>query len=154
MAGPDRDGSSSRAEPKLQRSLGLPSLSFYGIGLILGAGVYSVIGAAAAEAGAALWLSFAIGGAAALLTGLSYAELATTFPRAAAEFVYLGKAIPESRWPAAVVGLVLAIAAAATAATVALAFAGYLATFVDVPHALTAAAVLIVFTAVNAIGLR
>lgn len=39
---------------ELRRTLGLPSLSFYGIGLILGAGVYSVIGVATAEAGAAV----------------------------------------------------------------------------------------------------
>ena len=59
----------------LRRSLGLGSLTFYGVGLILGAGIYSILGEAAGIAGEALWLSFLLGGLAALLTGLSYAEL-------------------------------------------------------------------------------
>ncbi len=64
--------------------LGLAPLTFYAVGMILGAGIYSVIGKAAAQAGHALWLSYAAAGAA-LFTGLSYAELATTYPRAGAE---------------------------------------------------------------------
>ncbi len=56
------------------------SLVFYGVGVILGAGIYSILGEAAGVAGEALWWSFLLGSLAALLTGLSYAELATMFP--------------------------------------------------------------------------
>ena len=59
---------------ELKRSLGLPLLTFYGIGVILGAGIYSVIGVAAGQAGNALWLSFLLSGIVAFLTGLSYAQ--------------------------------------------------------------------------------
>ena len=72
---------------ELQRTLGLPALCFYAIGMILGAGIYSVVGKAAGAAGYGLWLSFAIGAVAAGLTGMSYAELATAFPKAGAEYV-------------------------------------------------------------------
>jgi len=65
----------------------LGSLVFYGVGLTLGAGIYSILGEAAGTAGKALWLSFLLGSLAALLTGLSYAELATMFPKAGAEYV-------------------------------------------------------------------
>ena len=58
----------------LQRSLGLGSLTFYGVGVILGAGIYSILGEAAGVAGEALWWSFLLASLAALLTGLSYAE--------------------------------------------------------------------------------
>ena len=70
---------------ELRRSLGLGSLSFYGVGVILGAGIYSILGEAAGVAGEALWWSFLLASLGAHLTGLSYAELATMFPQAGAE---------------------------------------------------------------------
>ena len=139
---------------ELRRTLGLASLSFYGIGAILGAGVYSVIGVATAEAGAAVWQSFALGSFAALLTGLSYAELATAYPKAGAEFVYIGAAFPRARWLATLVGLVLVAGAAATAATVAVAFGSYLSNFANVPVWLAAVALLAAATALCVFGLR
>ncbi len=72
----------------LKRSLGLPMLTFYGTGMILGAGIFSVIGKAAAETKESLWLGFIFASIAALLTALSYAELSTMFPKAGAEFIY------------------------------------------------------------------
>lgn len=71
----------------LRRRLGAGALTFYGVGLILGAGIYSILAEAAGLAGAALWQAFLLGSLAALATGLSYAELATMFPRAGAEYV-------------------------------------------------------------------
>ena len=52
-----------------------------------------------------LWLSFIIGAIVALLTGFSYAEMTTSFPRAGAEYLYLRRAFPKSDWAAFVVGL-------------------------------------------------
>jgi APA family basic amino acid/polyamine antiporter len=60
-----------------------------GIGIILGAGIYALIGKGAALAGNALWLSFTISAGIAVLTGLSYAELSAMFPKAGAEFEYV-----------------------------------------------------------------
>jgi amino acid transporter len=136
----------------LRPTLGVASLTFYAVGMILGAGVYSVIGAAAGLAGAAVWASFAIGALAALLTGLSYAELATMFPRAGAEYVYLREAVPESRWPAVTVGGLLILSRVATATTVSLAFAGYLQTMLPVWPPAVAAALLAAATLVNIVG--
>src|SRR5688572_16791410 len=117
----------------LRRTLGLPSLTFYAVGMILGAGIYTVVGAAAGVAGAALWISFALGAVVALLTGLSYAELATMFPKAGAEYVYLHEALPGWRWLGVIVGILLILSGVATASTVSLAFGGYLRELVDVP---------------------
>ena len=138
----------------LKRALGLPALTFYGVGVILGAGIYSVLGAAAGRAGHALWLSFAISSLVAVLTALSYAELATAYPLASAEFTYLRRAVP--RWPglALVTGLLVALSGAATAATVAIAFASYLRTFLDVPPALVAWGLLAAATALNVVGVK
>jgi APA family basic amino acid/polyamine antiporter len=138
----------------LKRSLGLAGLSFYGLGIILGAGIYSVLGVAAGRAGDALWMAFAASGVVALLTALSYAELATTYPIAGAEFAYLRRAVP--RWPAIalVTGLLVALSGAATSATVSIAFAGYLRSFVDVPPAIVAWALLAAAAALNLFGVR
>lgn len=138
----------------LSRTLGLPMLIFYGTGMILGAGIYSIIGKAAALTGETLWLGFIFAGISAVLTALSYAELSTMFPKAGAEFVYLREAFKKRKWIGSTAGIAIAISGAATAATVALAFAGYLNQFVESPQALVALAVLIVFSGIAIVGIR
>src|SRR5687767_11183024 len=127
----------------LRKSLGFPSLAFYGIGAIIGAGIYSVIGAAAGKAGPALWISFLLGALVAALTALSYAELATMFPRAGAEYVYVRKAAPALGLAAFLVGALVALTAATTSATVALAFGGYVRVFLEIPAWISAACLLL-----------
>lgn len=139
---------------QLRRSLGLTSLVFYGVGTIIGAGIYSVIGAAAGEAGSLLWVSFALAAVVALITALSYAELASMIPKAGAEYQFLKRAFPGRPFIAFMGGWLIALNAAATAATVALAFAGYLDVFLPAPHILTAFALLAFCTAINIAGIR
>jgi basic amino acid/polyamine antiporter, APA family len=139
---------------ELKRALGLSGLSFYGLGIIIGAGIYSVIGAAAGTAQEGLWLSFVLGGIVAFLTGLSYAELATTFPEAGAEYVYLRHALPRYPLSSFMIGFILSIAAASTAAAVSLAFAGYLQIFVQFPVWVLAMALLIAATILNIAGIQ
>ena len=129
-------------------------LTFYGTGMILGAGIYSIIGQAADLAGAGVWQGFALAAVAALLTALSYAELATLFPKAGGEYVYLRNAFPRKRWIAATTGILMTFAGCATAATVALAFSSYLQYFVSAPRFLVAGSLLAFFTAVNIFGIK
>jgi amino acid transporter len=152
-------GPSSGALPggtggELRRALGLGGLTFYGVGLILGAGIYSILGEAAGLAGEALWLAFLVGSVAALLTGLSYAELATMFPRAGAEYVYVRAAWPRLEWLPGTLGWVLVLAGLATTATVSLAFAGYAATFVALPAWALAGGLVLAAVALNLVGVR
>jgi APA family basic amino acid/polyamine antiporter len=140
--------------PGLRRVLSLPATVFYGVGQILGAGIYSIIGAAAGEAGTALWWAFLVAAAVAFLTSLSYAELATAYPEAGAEYVYLRRAVPEVPAAAAVVGLIIVVAGVATASTVSLAFGGYLRLFLAIPVGAAAVGLLLLCTAVNIAGIR
>ena len=48
----------SSGTPALRRSLGLVSCTLMGVGVILGAGIYALVGKAAGLAGNAVWLSF------------------------------------------------------------------------------------------------
>ena len=63
--------------------MGLFSLVVYGVGDMIGSGIYGTVGDAAVQMGNAVWLAFAVSMVAAILTGLSYACLASRYPRAA-----------------------------------------------------------------------
>jgi len=109
---------------KLKKELSLFDATVYGVGIILGAGIYALIGQAASIAGTALWLSFVVGALVSSFTGLSYAELSTMFPKAAAEYFYVRSAF-GSRFPAFLLGWIIVFTEIVAAATVALGFAGY-----------------------------
>jgi basic amino acid/polyamine antiporter, APA family len=70
-------------EPTLRRTIGPVQMALYGLGSMLGAGIYGLIGKAAGLAGNAVWLAFVVALCAALLTALSYASLGSRYPRAA-----------------------------------------------------------------------
>jgi amino acid transporter len=75
--------SSGPAEPKLNRTIGPVQLTLYGLGSMLGSGIYGLVGQAAGIVGNAVWLSFLAALCAAMLTALSYASLGSRYPRAA-----------------------------------------------------------------------
>ena len=139
---------------RLKPVLGAFELVFYSVGVIIGAGVYSVLGAAAGLAQHDLWISFLVSAAVALLTALSYAEMATSFPEAGGEYVYVRRAWPRADWLAFGIGALILIGGSATAATVAIAFGGYLRVFVDWPAPLSAVLLLAGCTAFNIWGMR
>jgi amino acid transporter len=139
---------------ELRGSLGLGSLTFYGVGIILGAGIYSILGEAAGVAGEALWWSFLLASLAALLTGLSYAELATMFPQAGAEYVCLRATWPRASWLPGTLGWVLVATGIATTATVSLAFAGYASLFVPFSPWIFAVALIVAAVALNVLGVN
>ncbi len=141
-------------QEQLHRTLTLPQLVFYGVGTMVGAGIYSVVGTAAGEAGTSLWVSFILAGIAAFLTALSYAELASMYQKAGAEYQFLKNAFPRRPLLPFMAGYMIALHAAATSATVALAFAGYLNFFIGVPSLLTALLLLTACTVVNIAGIK
>jgi len=77
-----REKSRSNA-PVLLRTMGLFSLVVYGVGDMVGSGIYGTVGKAAGSMGNAVWLAFIVSMIAALITGLSYACIASRYPRAA-----------------------------------------------------------------------
>ena len=101
------------------------------MGVILGAGIYALLGQAADLAGNAPWLSFVWAGLVALFTGLSYAELSSMMPRASAEYEYSRHAF--GREVAFVMGWLIILSGIISSATVALGFAGYFQALFGVP---------------------
>ncbi len=137
---------------KLKRSLGLLETTFYGVGVIVGAGIYALIGKAAGLAGNAVWLSFIFGAAIAAFTGLSYAELSSMFPRAGGEYVYAKKAF--NRRLAFLLGWLIVAGGVIAAATISLGFAGYFAALFGTPLIPIAIAILIVLSLINFWGIK
>jgi APA family basic amino acid/polyamine antiporter len=130
----------------LRRTLSLWQVSLSGIGVILGAGVYALIGPAAAQAGNALWLSFLLAGLTAGLTAYAYARLARLAPKNSPEFQYTTLAFgPRLGF---VAGTLMLIADVLAAAAVTVGFGGYLAHLVGTPITANAVALIVVLGAI------
>ena len=137
----------------LRREIGLFGAVAYGVGTILGAGVYALIGVASGEAGNAVWLAFAIAAGIALFSGLSYAKLASMFPSSGAEYVYVKEAFSSNFW-AFLVGWLVLISSIISGSAVALGFGGYLYGLTGTPVALGATVLILVMAVVNYIGIK
>jgi basic amino acid/polyamine antiporter, APA family len=113
-----------RGRIRLKRELSLFEVTIAGIGIILGAGIYALIGIAAGHAGNLTWLAFLVSGIIAALTGMSYAELSTIFKKDAAEYDYVKAAFNKKLafW----IALAIILTGVISAATVALSFGSYL----------------------------
>ncbi len=127
----------------LRRRLTLPLLTFYGLGTIVGAGIYVLIGAVAGRAGLYAPMAFLLSALIAALTAHSYAELSARFPKSAGEAVYVREGF-GSPFLAGMTGIAVIVTGVVSAATIANGFAGYLGVFVDYPTWL----VIVTFTVV------
>src|SRR5688572_19487856 len=98
--------------------------AFIGVGSMVGAGIFSLLGAAGELAGAAVWLSFLIAGAIAMLQGYSFAKLGSSFPSAAGMLEYVGRGFGKGHVSAVTAWLVYWANAIVTA-MVAVSFGSY-----------------------------
>src|SRR6202163_2906956 len=114
----------------LKRTLTATSLLALGIGAIIGAGIFVLTGhAAAANAGPAIGLSFILGGIACAFAGLCYAEMASTVPISGSAYTYAYATMGELvAW---IIGWDLILEYALGAATVAIGWSGYVASFLN-----------------------
>lgn len=138
---------------ELKRHLGLFHTTMYGVGLILGAGIYALIGDAAGEAGNSVWISFVLAAVSAIFTGLSYAELSSMYPKAAAEYSFVKNAFGNN-FVAFLVGWLTLFVAVISAAAIALGFGGYLTQLFQIPIVLAAILIITILTFVNYFGIR
>lgn len=138
---------------KLKRELTLTTATIMGIAVIVGAGIYSLIGAATAVAGSGVWLSFLIASIVALFTGLSYAELASMFPQAGSSYLYVMKGL-NNKLLGFSAGWLILFETVIGAAAIAMAFGNYLSSIIALPVMLSAFGVILLFSIVNMIGIR
>ena len=132
---------SAESEKGLKRTLSSRSLVFMGIGAIIGAGLFSLTGIAAADhAGPAVTLSFVLAAVGCAFAGLCYAEFASMIPVAGSAYTYSYATMGE--FVAWVIGWDLVLEYALGAATVGVSWSSYLNALLgsygwEIPHALS-----------------
>jgi amino acid transporter len=106
------------------RTLTVRQAAFIGVGAMVGAGIFSLLGAAGEVAGAAVWLSFLIAGAIALLQGYSFAKFGARYPSAAGLLEYVVRGLGNGHITGIIAWLILAANAIVTG-MVAVSFGSY-----------------------------
>jgi len=106
------------------RKLTVRQAAFIGVGAMVGAGIFSLLGAAGEVAGAAVWLSFLIAGAIALLQGYSFAKFGARYPSAAGLLEYVVRGLGNGHVTGIIAWLILAANAIITG-MVAVSFGSY-----------------------------
>ena len=145
------------AQPKepvgLRRSLGLPMITFYGVGTIVGGGFYALTGKVVGEAGMLTPAAFLVASLIAMLSAFSFAELSARFPVSAGEAYYVRQAFGH-RWLSTVVGWLVIVTGVVSAATLADAFALFAQRFTTLPSWIVIIAIVSMLGLVTAWGIR
>jgi amino acid transporter len=136
---------------KLSKRLGSGLLTAYGIGIMVGAGIYVLVGHAAGEAGIWAPLAFLVAGLVALPTALAFAELSARIPEAAGDSAYVERGL-KAHSLAVAVGFVNIAAGVIGGAAVLRGGVGYLTSFVDLPFEAAIIGLGVTLTIVAVIG--
>jgi amino acid transporter len=137
---------------ELRRVVTLTMLVLYGLGVTVGAGIYVLVGAAAARAGAHTPIAFGLAAVVMAFSAASFAELSSRFPVSAGEAAFVRAAF-GSRLLGLVTGLLAVAAAIVCAATISRGAAGYIGVFVTAHPSVLAGAVVLVMGAIAAYGI-
>lgn len=120
-------------ELPLARRIGLPLLTLYGLGTMLGAGIYVLVGKVAASAGMLTPLAFIVAAIIAYFTALSYCELVARYPMSAGEACYVEHGFNQKNY-GIIVGYLVIFTGIVSSATLINGFVGYLSYFIDLPR--------------------
>ncbi|MDX1753337.1 MAG: APC family permease [Salinimicrobium sediminis] len=137
---------------ELKRNLGFWDVLMFGVGGIVGAGIYAIIGKAAGLSGNMLWLSFVIAATVALLTGLSYAEFVSRYPDSGGSFEYIKQGLGEKT--AFIMSVFMAFTGIVAAAAISISFADYLSRLVNIPSWIIVIVIIAFMAFFNIIGTK
>jgi amino acid transporter len=143
------------SNPEPVRRMTVMQATFIGVGSMVGAGIFALLGAAGAVAGSAVWVSFLIAGAVAGLQGYSFAKLGAAYPSGGGMLTYVARGLGEGHF-AGITAWLFYVASAIVTAMVAASFGGYASAVVtndDVFWAkVFAVALVLVMAVLNAVG--
>jgi len=119
-------------EKGLKRTLGLGITTLFCVGLILGAGIYALIGGLAEYGGAFMWFPLLLSCLLSICAAVTYAEFVSMYPKSASAFLYLEKGI--GRGLSSVLSWVwVFVALPMSCAIVTLSFAIYFTSLISIP---------------------
>lgn len=137
---------------KLKRTLNLPLLIFYGVGTILGLGIYVLLGKVGGEAGMLAPFSFLFAAVLAGFTGLSYGELSSRIPKSAGEVNYVDEAFGQ-KYLSMGMGWLIVLSAMVSTATVVNGYVGYVHVFVEIPDWLVMTGITVILGVIGIKGI-
>ncbi len=137
---------------QLERSLTLKDTTLFGVGVMLGAGIYAIIGEAAGHSGNLLWLAFLVAAGTAFLTAMSYAEFVSRFPDAGGSFEYIKQGLGEKF--AYCAGILIFFTGIVAAAAIAISFADYFSQLLETPDWITVIGIIAAMALVNIVGVQ
>ncbi|MEW5892784.1 MAG: APC family permease [Pseudomonadota bacterium] len=116
----------------LKRTLSLAQITYYGLGTILGAGIYVLVGKVAGSAGLYAPVAFLVAGVVATFTALAFAELSARYPLSAGPAIYVQEGL-GLRPLAILVGGLIVLTGVVSGATLVRGFVGYFQLFLPLP---------------------
>jgi len=138
---------------ELKRTLNLFDATSIGIGAIIGAGIFVVLGIATGYAGPSVIVSMVIAGIVASFTAFSFAELGSAIPREGGAYAFAYELV--SPVVAFVVGCLWLFAQVVAGAAISLGFAGYFVTILPIlPVKIIAVLVAATLTGLNIVGIK
>lgn len=127
-------------------------ITFFGLGNILGAGIYVLVGKVAGEAGYYAPLAFLVASIIAAFSACTYAEMSARYPVSAGEAIFVHEGL-NIRWLTIAVGILITLAGVASTSVLAHGFAGYLSVFIDVPQWLMIILIIVLLGALSLWGI-
>lgn len=140
-------------EPALRRSLTLPLVVLYGLGVTIGAGIYVLLGATAGIAGVFAPLAFVLAALVMLPSACSFAELVCRLPYSAGEAAYV-RAGFNSQALSVVIGLMVVTVGTVSAAAISAGSVGYIRQFIDLPGPILIPVIVAAMTLIAAMGVK
>lgn len=138
-------------EQKLNRTLGLPLLVLYGLGTVVGAGIYAVIGEVATSAGVYAPLAFFVAAVMALFSAMSLAELSARYPKSAGEAVFVREGFGLKSL-STLVGLLVILSGIVSAATIVNGAVGYVQALAQLDRVLIIVALVLLLGGIATLG--
>ena len=130
------------AQTELRRTIGLPLLLFYGMGNIIGAGIYVLIGKVSGEAAMYAPVAFLAASIVAGFSAFSYSEMSARYPFSAGVAVYIDEGFHLKNL-SRLTGILMAVAGMVSAATITRGFYGYFYSIFQAPEIIVITAVIL-----------
>ncbi len=134
-------------EPVLERNVGLPAAVGFGLGAMVGTGVFVTTAIGTAMAGPAVVVSLVLAGIAAACNGLSSAELAMVHPRSGGTYEYAGRRLHP--WAGFLAGWLFLAAKSTSAAATAIGFGNYIGSQTGLPPLAVSLALVVAATVLS-----